>query len=176
MKKLEREDRKRKAEDELEDVGNVGDNGTKINGYEVNDEVLEVDGEEEYEQEDAKVELDPEEVKKGREDEVQFMVDKLGMFEFGTLEDARKRRGGRTPTTTRWLDGRKVGDDGKEFVRSRLVGRDFKAKGGQGARRIIRSDAAPGSEEGLVQDGGGTAGVETEEGIGGREDNVRGYS
>ena len=29
------------------------------------------------------------------------------------------------PTTTRWLDGRKVGDDGKEFVRSRLVGRDF---------------------------------------------------
>ena len=135
LKRLEREDRKRKiqeGEGMIENVEKIeSDEGPKINGYDVDDEVV-ADIEEDEHEEDIGVELDPEEVKKGRKDEVEFMVDKLGMFEFGTLEEAMRRNGGKTPTTTRWLDGRKVGDDGKEFVRSRLVGRDFKAKGGQG--------------------------------------------
>ncbi len=126
LKKQEREDRKRKVQEGEDMIGNVGkiesDRGPKVNGYDVDDEMVA----------DIEVELDPEEVKKGREYEVEFMVGKLEMFEFGMLEEAMRRNGGKAPTTTRWLDGRKVGDNGEEFVRSRLVGRDFKAKGGQG--------------------------------------------
>ena len=38
--------------------------------------------------------LDPELVKLGRKDEVEYMVNKLGMFEFGSLEEAWSRGGG----------------------------------------------------------------------------------
>jgi hypothetical protein len=38
------------------------------------------------------------------------------------------RRGKKKPTTTKWVEGWKVDDDGGRFVRSRLVGRDFKVK------------------------------------------------
>ena len=52
-----------------------------------------------------KGELDPEMVKEGRREEVEFMVEKLDMFEFGTLEEAM-RRGGNAP---RRRNGRKDG-------------------------------------------------------------------
>ena len=55
------------------------------------------------------------------------MVDKLDMFEFGTIEEAW-RRGGKKPTTTKWVEGWKKNEDGARFVRCRLVGRDFKVK------------------------------------------------
>ena len=58
---------------------------------------------------------------------MEFMVKKLDMFEFGTLEEAM-RRGGKRPTTTKWVEGWKIGEDSKRFVRSRLVARDFKMK------------------------------------------------
>ena len=58
------------------------------------------------------------------------MVGKLAMFEFGTYEEA-KARGGKEPTTTKWVEGWKADDKGGRFVRCRLVGRDFKAKGGR---------------------------------------------
>ena len=74
--------------------------------------------------------LDPKQVKAGRSDEVQFMVKKLDMFEFGSYEEA-VRRGGKKPTTTRWVEGWKNDDSGGRFVRCRLVGRDFKTKGGK---------------------------------------------
>ena len=77
--------------------------------------------------EDGQPELDPISLKKGREEETRYMRDTLDMFEFGSLEDAW-RRGGKAPTTTRWVDGNKEGEDGKVFVRSRLVARDFKPK------------------------------------------------
>ena len=74
--------------------------------------------------------MDPKQVKMGRADEVQFMVKKLDMFEFGSL-DAAMRRGGKKPTTTRWVEGWKEDDAGSRFVRCRLVGRDFKTQGGK---------------------------------------------
>ena len=57
-------------------------------------------------------ELDPEMVKEGRKEEVEFMKDKLDMFEFGTYEQAMARSGGKPPTTTKWVEGWKNNDDG----------------------------------------------------------------
>ena len=51
----------------------------------------------------------------------------LNMFEFGTYEEATEK-GGKQPTTTKWVEGKKVDDDGKEFVRCRLVARDFRPR------------------------------------------------
>ena len=56
------------------------------------------------------------------------MINELGMLEFGTFEEA-VRRGGKRPTSTKWVEGWKVDENGRMFVRSRLVGRDFKRKG-----------------------------------------------
>ena len=49
------------------------------------------------------------------------------MFEFGTYEEA-VARGGKRPTTTKWVEGWKADDKGVRYVRCRLVGRDFKAR------------------------------------------------
>ena len=67
-------------------------------------------------------------MKIGRKGEVEFMVKKLDMFEFGTYEEAVSR-GGKPPPTTKWVEGWKADDKGGRFVRCRLVGRDFKVKG-----------------------------------------------
>ena len=99
----------------------------EVAGYAVNEEVsdgevegagAEVDGDE----------LDLEQVKMGRKEELEFMIKKLDMFEFGTYEEAVSR-GGKQPTTTKWVDRWKADDQGGRFVRCRLVGRDFKVKG-----------------------------------------------
>ena len=94
LRKLEREERKRKRDDGgAQDVDDV-----EVAGYAVNEVVMsgeaegwgggEVDGDE----------LDPEQVKIGRKEELDFMVKKLDMFEFGTHEEAvsssRRRRSG----------------------------------------------------------------------------------
>ena len=55
------------------------------------------------------------------------MVKKLDMFEFGGYEEAVER-GGKKPTTTKWVENKKIDDDGNEFVRCRLVARDFKQR------------------------------------------------
>ena len=91
--------------------------------------------------EDGKT-LDPEMVKSGREEEVRYMVDKLGMFEFGTWDEAVGRSGGKVPTSTRWVDGWKTDDGGNRFVRSRLVGRDFKPRR-EGAREDLFAAMPP---------------------------------
>ena len=88
LRKLEREERKRKRDDGgAQDVDDV-----EVAGYAVNEEV--VDGE--VEGAGAEVdgdELDPEQVKMGRKQELEFMIKKLDMFEFGTYEEARVERG-----------------------------------------------------------------------------------
>ena len=71
--------------------------------------------------------LDEEMVRKGRKEESEYMADKLEMFEFGDYAEA-KRRGGKEPTTTKWVEGKKVDEDSNEFVRCRLVARDFRCK------------------------------------------------
>ena len=100
----------------------------RVNGFVVNEAVMEVDVDDDVDEEW----MDDDElglalVEEGRREEVEFMVDKLDMFEFGTYEEAVKR-GGKVPATTKWLEGWKMGEDGKRFVRCRLVGRDFKGK------------------------------------------------
>ena len=51
--------------------------------------------------------MDPEMVKEGRREdseEVEFMKEELDKFEFGTLEEAMRRTGGKPPTTTEWVE------------------------------------------------------------------------
>ena len=49
---------------------------------------------------------------KWREEEKDFMVEKLTMFEFGSREEA-VRRGGKEPTTTtKWVEGWKADEKG----------------------------------------------------------------
>ena len=47
------------------------------------------------------------------------------MFEFGSCEEATSKAV-KAPTTTKWVDRVKKDDAGNEFVRCRLVARDFK--------------------------------------------------
>ena len=102
----------------------------RIAGHVVNEEVMEVTAEADQwgEIEDSEDELDPKQVTIGRQEELEFMVGRLAMFEFGSYEEAIQR-GGKEPTTTKWMEGWKVDDKGGRFVRCRLVGRDFKKKG-----------------------------------------------
>ena len=131
IKTLDREEKKRRREGNQDDerVGVVSERDESrgdgkrqcptqssatggdwtVNGYVVNEEVMEVDAGEDVEEEwrseageEDEDELDPKMVEEGRREEVEFMVGKLDMFEFGTLEEAR-RRGGKTPTTTKWV-------------------------------------------------------------------------
>ena len=130
MRKLERDERKKRAREIEADDAMVEqvfeeDGEKKVYGYVVNEEVLEI--EDDGGEWELPEELDPRLVKEGRGEEVEFMVKKLDMFEFGTLEEAM-RRGGKRPTTTKWVEGWKIGEDSKRFVRSRLVARDFKMK------------------------------------------------
>ena len=94
---------------------------------EVNEEEEEWMTEEEPRQGDERGDLDPEQVRQGREEEMNNMVKTLKMFEFGSWEDATSRTS-KMPTTTKWVDRAKKNDTGKTFVRCRLVARDFKPK------------------------------------------------
>ena len=73
-------------------------------------------------------ELDPVKLLAGRKDEEEYMT-KHDVFEESSAEECW-RDTGKAPTSTRWVDVKKTLDDGVEIVRSRLVGRDFKMKGG----------------------------------------------
>ena len=134
LKKLDKQEKreyKKRQREGDQDEGRVDMVSEKVGEMAVNEvEVEDMMGEEAEETWDAE-ELDPKQVEAGRKEEVDFMVGKLRMFEFGSYDEA-VRRGGKVPTTTKWVEGWKKDDDGKRFVRCRLVGRDFKAKGGQG--------------------------------------------
>ena len=92
---------------------------------EVNEEEEEWMTEKEPRQGDEGGDLDPEQVHQSREEEMNYMVKTLKMFEFGAWEDATSRTS-KMPTTTKWVDLAKKDDTGKTFVRCRLVARDFK--------------------------------------------------
>ena len=57
--------------------------------------------------------------------EMNDKVNTLGMFEFGSWHEATSKAG-KAPTTTKWIDRVEKDDDGREFVRCRLVARGFK--------------------------------------------------
>ena len=69
------------------------------------------------------------ELAEARDEEVKYMVEKLNMFEFYS-EDDMKAITSEAPTSTKWVDVRKMNDDGEEFMRSRLVARDFRPRRG----------------------------------------------
>ena len=69
------------------------------------------------------------ELAEARDEEVKCMVEKLNMFEFYS-EDEMKAITSEAPTRTKWVDVRKMNDDGEEFMRSRLVARDFRPRRG----------------------------------------------
>ena len=58
---------------------------------------------------------------------MKYMVKTLGMFEIDSWEKATSKAG-KAPTTTKWIHRVKKNDDGREFVRCRLVARDFKPR------------------------------------------------
>ena len=69
----------------------------------MNEEEEEWMTEEEPRQGDEGGDLDPEQVRQGREEEMNCMVKTLKMFEFGSWEDATSRTS-KMPTTTKWVD------------------------------------------------------------------------
>ena len=58
----------------------------------------------------------------GRRVEMDYVVGALKMFEFGSLAEATN------PTTTSWVDRVKINEEGREFVRCRLVVRDVRPR------------------------------------------------
>lgn len=112
---------KRSRDEENDDMKN------EVEVMEINDEVINMDSslmDEELEPEG----LGPKMVEDGCREEANCMVKVMGMFEFGSYEDAIFRSNGKAPVTTKWVKVKKVGEDGKEFARCRLVGRDFKPR------------------------------------------------
>ena len=83
--------------------------------------------EEESRRGDEGGDLDPEQVRQGLQEEMNYMIKALKMFEFGSWEDVTSRTS-KMPTTTKWVDRAKKDDNGNMFVRCRLVARDFKPK------------------------------------------------
>ena len=132
--------REREVTERVDDV--------EVAGYVVNEEVMngEVEGW-------AGTNFDsPEQVKMGRKEELELMIKELDMFEFGTYEEAVSR-GCKEPTTTKWVDRWKADDEGGRFVRCRLDGRDFKAKGVEEREVFFCGNATSGVEEVDVLDG-----------------------
>ena len=92
--------------------------------------------------------MDEEQVKVGRKEEKDFMVDRLNMFEFGSYEEVVKR-GGKAPTTTKWVEGSKVDEEGGREVLAegqRLQKERHRGNGGH-----VCSDAAVGWCERAVE-------------------------
>ena len=71
--------------------------------------------------------MDPAQVRQGREVEINYVVKAMEMFEFGSWEDA-VTRGGKVPTTTKWVNRVNKDDVGRDVVRCRSVARDFKPR------------------------------------------------
>ena len=78
-----------------------------------------------YEEEEGN--LNPEQIRQGREVEMNYIVKTLGMFEIGSWEEGRSKAG-KAPTATKWIDRGNNDDDGRDFVRCRLVAPDFKPR------------------------------------------------
>jgi hypothetical protein len=95
LKKLERQELKRKGREGGQDDGKYVINEVRIAGHVVNEEVMEVAAEADQwgEIEDSEDELDPKQVTIGRQEELEFIVGRLAMFEFGSYEEAIQRGG-----------------------------------------------------------------------------------
>ena len=117
---------------ELDKMENKKESGkvqevVEVAEVEVNEEEEEWMTEEESRRGDEGGDLDPEQVRQGREEEINYMIKTLGMFELGFWKDATSRTS-KMPTTTKWVDRAMKDDNRKMFVTCRLVARDFKPK------------------------------------------------
>ena len=118
----EREVHGAEVNDEMEEFGCE----RKVRGMEVNDEAEEHKcGVRGMETNDEEVEMDPEELREAREEELSY-IDKIAMYEEATLDECW-RETGKSPIGTKWVDVLKD-SDGRKFVRSRLVAKDFREK------------------------------------------------
>ena len=88
-------------------------------------------------------ELDEEQVKMRRKEEKYFMVDRLKMFEFGSYEEAVKR-GGKAPTTTKWVEGWKADEEGGSVCEVPAGAQRLQKERHRGKGRSVCSDAAVG--------------------------------
>ena len=96
--------------------------------------------------EEERCDLDPEQVRQGRKEEkMKYMVKTLGMFEFGSWQEATSKAG-KAPTTTKWIDRVMKGNNGREFVRCPLCGARFQTKTRGSEGRFLRGDATAGAQ------------------------------
>ena len=109
LKKWERRELKRKEHEGGEDHGKDGNNEVRIAGQVVNEVVTEVSAEADQwlDVEESEDELYPKQVTIGRQEELEFVVGRLAMFEVGSYDEAI-RRAGKETTTTKWVDGRRT--------------------------------------------------------------------
>ena len=119
LKELDKMENKKGSAKSLEvvEVAEVG----------VNEEEEEWMTEEESRQVEEGGDLDPEQVRQVREEEIKYIIKTLKMLEFESWEEATSKAG-KMPTTTKRVDRNKKDDNGKTFVMYRLVARDFKPK------------------------------------------------
>ena len=101
---------------ELNNMENKKESGkakevVEVAEVEVNEEEEEWMTEEEPRQSDEGGDLDPVQVRQGREEEMNYMVKTLKMLEFGSWEDATSRTS-KTPTTSKSFDRAKKDDTG----------------------------------------------------------------
>ena len=71
--------------------------------------------------------LDIKQLREARKEEMKF-VEGIPVYDEVDIAEAWKSTG-RAPICTKWVDVKKMGDDGEWAVRSRWVARDFKVKG-----------------------------------------------
>ena len=140
MKKLARE-AKSKERDGGQDKGREGVDEVVVAGQVVNEELAaETAGRERWfeMEEGGGDELDEEQVKVGRKEEKDFMVDKLNMFQFGSYEEAVKR-GGKAPTTTKWVEGWKADEEGGAVRQVQVGGKILQKERHRRKRRLVCS-------------------------------------
>ena len=131
---------------ELKKVSGETEEVVELAEVDVNEEEVEcrAEGETQFEEEGG--DFDLEQVRQGREEEeMNYMVKTLGTFELGSWEEATSKAG-KAPTATKWIDRVMKSDDCREFVRCRLVARDFLNQDDS----VVRGDATAGGKESIV--------------------------
>ena len=130
-----KESRLKKDSQELEGIRQDGEQEgvrestgvVEVAEVEVNEEEEEWMTEEESRRDDERGDLDPEQVRQGREEEMNYIVKTWKMFESGSWEDATSRAGKCLRQRNGLIVPRRTTVE-KTFVRCRLVARDFKPK------------------------------------------------
>ena len=95
LKTLERAEATKESEETLEVV--------ELRKAAVNEQDVAQRTEGENQVEEEVGDLDPEQVRQGREEEMNYKFNTLGMFEFGSWQEATSKVG-KAPTATNWIE------------------------------------------------------------------------